>query len=561
MMKSTVKQFQLVSSALLSLLLIAGCSPTHMSPEDKKLGAQATWLMAGQNLQNTRHQSDEFLINTNNVGELKVKWALPLPGSILATPAVEGEAIYISDVAGNLYKINRKTGEILWQREISFYTGIEGDFSRNTPAVTDNSLLLGNQPPCIGTPMDEPCGNAFLLAVDKETGKLLWKTVIDTIRSAIVTQSAVVDEGLVYVGVASNQESLASAPDFKCCDFRGKMLSVDAANGAIMHTYHATPPTNTGYSGAAIWSDTAVVDHQRNLLYITTGDNYSVPQKVMDCVKTCQNCSKQQLLKCDKPDENVFDSIVALELPTLKFKWAFHGYGYDAFNNACIQGDPSNCPSPAGPDYDFGQGVALFTAGQGTSAKQLLGAGEKSGVYYALDPSTGEQVWATKVGPGGTLGGSEWGSATDGKRIYVAISNSLLKPWKIQGSGSNAGKEIHRGLWSALDASTGEILWQTPELYQAQPGNPLNGMGPQAAVTIANGVLFAGSTTPNPSGKTDDMLALNAADGKILWKFSSGGTINSGPAVVDGEVYWGNVSSNGDAILYAFCIRGTADCP
>jgi len=36
------------------------------------------------------------------------------------------------------------------------------------------------------------------------------------------------------------------------------------------------------------------------------------------------------------------------------------------------------------------------------------------------------------------------------------------------------------------------------------------------------------------------MFALSAERGKILWKFASGGSVNSGPAVVDGVVYWGS---------------------
>ena len=53
----------------------------------------------------------------------------------------------------------------------------------------------------------------------------------------------------------------------------------------------------------------------------------------------------------------------------------------------------------------------------------IVGFGQKSGIYWALNPDNGNIVWSTPVGPGGSLGGIEWGTATDGKRIYVAISN------------------------------------------------------------------------------------------------------------------------------------------
>lgn len=36
------------------------------------------------------------------------------------------------------------------------------------------------------------------------------------------------------------------------------------------------------------------------------------------------------------------------------------------------------------------------------------------------------------------------------------------------------------------------------------------------------------------------MVAIDTDSGEILWQFQSGGSIGSGPAVVDGIVYWGS---------------------
>ena len=76
-----------------------------------------------------------------------------------------------------------------------------------------------------------------------------------------------------------------------------------------------------------------------------------------------------------------------------------------------------------GPDYDFGSGPQFFTLGSGSKARKVVGAGQKSGDYWLMDATTGEVLWRTHAGPGSTLGGIEWGSATDGKRIYVAEAN------------------------------------------------------------------------------------------------------------------------------------------
>ena len=58
-----------------------------------------------------------------------------------------------------------------------------------------------------------------------------------------------------------------------------------------------------------------------------------------------------------------------------------------------------------------------------------------------------------------------------------------------------------------------------------------------APVTVANGVVYASSMAKLPTQK--QMFALDAATGAILWQFGAGSSVNSGPAVVTGSVYWG----------------------
>jgi polyvinyl alcohol dehydrogenase (cytochrome) len=55
-------------------------------------------------------------------------------------------------------------------------------------------------------------------------------------------------------------------------------------------------------------------------------------------------------------------------------------------------------------------------------------------------------------------------------------------------------------------------------------------------VSTANGVVYAGSTAP----AGDNMYALDAATGRILWRFASGGSVASGAAIAAGRVYWGS---------------------
>jgi polyvinyl alcohol dehydrogenase (cytochrome) len=530
------------------------------------------WPMWGQNPHNTRSQPAETVISAANASGLVKKWVTGVHGSILATPAVVDGFVYVPDSAGYLYKIDAETGDVVWEHKVEDYVNRKGDVARATPAVDGGSLIFGTQSPRIVENLLEK-QQAYVVSVDAETGATVhWRQGVEETRAPRITQSAVVDDGTVYVGVAAGEEQLALVPLYKCCKHRGSVVSLDAATGEILHKQYMIPQIE-GLSGGSVWGSTAVVDTARSALYVTTGNNYSVPESVEKCLLGCidSNCSPEETEAClaTLPD-NHFDSIVALDLENLQVKWAHQGLLYDAWADPCVVApiDSKNCPDPAGPDFDFGQGPSLITL---SSGRQLLGAAQKSGIYWALNPDTGAVVWETRVGPGGLQGGSEWGSATDGERVYVAISNSDKSDWTLQGNGTLAGFVVSRGFWSALDAATGTILWQTPE-----PKDTLIPLrGPKGPVTVANGVLFGGTTTSGDH----TMFALDAASGAILWTYDPGGTVNSGAAVVDGVVYWGAIARfddeddssseyatgkfipEGEGKLFAFCVGGTDGCP
>jgi polyvinyl alcohol dehydrogenase (cytochrome) len=217
-------------------------------------------------------------------------------------------------------------------------------------------------------------------------------------------------------------------------------------------------------------------------------------------------------------------------------EWAHKVLAYDNWTIACSVSPPnSNCPTPKGPDFDLSSGPNLLN--------HLVGFGQKSGVYWAFDPDDGHVLWNTFVGPAGTgtLGGIEWGTASDGKRIYTEIADSGHANYTLVPSGT----QINWGSWSALDAKTGKILWQTAD--------PTPGSIDFGAVSVANGVVYAGS-----QGAPGFMYALDAATGKILWSFASGGSVVDGPSIVGGFVYWGSGYRIGtdNNKLYAFTIPG-----
>ena len=346
---------------------------------------------------------------------------------------------------------------------------------------------------------------------------------------------------VVYTGVSGIlEESAAANNSYECCSFRGSAVAVNARTGAILWQTYMAP---VGYTGLSVWGSNPVVDTSRKTVFIGTGNNFSTPtdRAYVNCIMAGGTPKV-----CLSRDDHV-DSVVALDMKTGKIRWSQRLSDGDDWNVACIRSPVGmNCPIPTGADYDFGSAPNEFSGRlPGRHGNQdILGAGQKSGMYSAFDPDTGDFLWGTQVGPGGTLGGIEWGSATDGERIYVAIANSSHQQYA---AGTGVGTA---GSWSALDPTNGEILWQTPDPNGAVDIGPM---------TVANGVVYAPSTGA-ATASTPNMFALDAKTGKVLWSFPSGGSVNAGAVVVDGVVYWGSGYAHfgfvGNKKFYAFSLGG-----
>lgn len=233
------------------------------------------------------------------------------------------------------------------------------------------------------------------------------------------------------------------------------------------------------------------------------------------------------------PDDYI-DAAVSLDIQTGAVKWGNRVEGADTWHLGCFFPFGVPCPDTQSPDYDFGSGPNMFTVRDASGRpRDLIGAGQKSGFYWAFDADTGDVVWSTLVGPGSELGGIQWGSATDGKRIYVALSNQGNKPFTMKG-----GETHNSGAFAALDPATGEIIWQVKSPVSSSGMDW--GMGPLA---VANGVVFGASF----SGQ---MTALDAATGATLWNYANPagspapGSNICGASIAGGTVYWGTGYSN-----------------
>jgi polyvinyl alcohol dehydrogenase (cytochrome) len=384
----------------------------------------------------------------------------------------------------------------------------------------------------------------WVYALDAETGRMLWKKRPDEHEGTRISDAALIVDGTAYIGAASWEETRAMNPEYACCTFRGSLTAFRVTDGAVLwKTYmiSETPKqtgTNSagtarmGPSGAGIWS-TPTLDLKRRRIYVTTGDNYSDPATSMS------------------------DSVVALDLATGRIVWSKQTVPGDVFNSACgVKG--INCPDNAGPDHDFGSPAILAKTSTG---KDVLLAGQKSGIVYALDPDrNGAVLWQTRVGKGGTIGGVQWGMASDGRRVYAAASDArftTLAAVRVLDLKEGGGL-------TALRIDDGSKAWYAPPIPCAAPDHCSPAQS--AAVTAIPGAVFSGSMDGH-------LRAYAAEDGRILWDVDTareyqtvngvparGGSLDGpGPVIAGGMLYvnsgysrYGGQSGN---VLLAFGVE------
>jgi polyvinyl alcohol dehydrogenase (cytochrome) len=501
-----------LASAILFGIAAVGSSSAQSDP----------WPMFGQNLTNTSSTSDTG-ISTSTAGKLKMKWVFTTGGDVSARAAVVNERAYFPDWGGYLWAVYVTTGKKAWHHNLTDYGLPAGSVSRTSPAVANGILYIATQK------------DGWLIAVNATTGTLVWKSQpISPTNDPKITGSPTVANGVVYLGLTTDEEDLAADTHYPCCTTRGYVVAVKASNGTLLW---ATPTVPDGYSGAGIWSSGPVVDETRHTVFVTTGNNYSNPttSTYLACVAAGGSPAA-----CQSPQDYA-DAVVALDTATGAVKWGKRlmqwagSGGSDDFNLSCRETPDTNCPMPIGPDLDFGAGANEITYKTSSGSKTIIGAGQKSGIYYALDPDTGAELWRTQVGPG-----IVWGTASDGKRIYVAINDAVGVTYSAGSAGS----------WAALDPATGKILWQ-----KADP-NGANDTGPLA---VANGVVYAPSLAG--SSAAPNMFALNASTGAKLWSYPAGSSVVAGASIAGGVVYWGSgyarsKSTGGKNRFYAFSLGG-----
>ena len=258
------------------LAALAGVSRTFAQDEPKEHAKDAReegekgkkdWPMIGHDPTNTRNQPSEHKIGPENASGLALKWVATTAGDVSATPAVANGAVYFGDFGGMLWKLDAKTGQVIWSRMVSDYTGISGDIARTSPSLAGDTLVVGD--------LKHP----FMLGINAKTGDLRWITQVHPDPKGIMTGSPVLAGDTIYTGVSA---SGASGPG---ATFRGAIVALNAQTGGILWRSYSLPDNGGlpgGYAGATMFSPPAV-DLSAGLVYGTFGQPYTEPASVTAC--------------------------------------------------------------------------------------------------------------------------------------------------------------------------------------------------------------------------------------------------------------------------------------
>jgi polyvinyl alcohol dehydrogenase (cytochrome) len=455
---------------------------------------------------NARFQSAASAgLRVDQVRKLKLKWAFGFEGdaTAFAPPTVIDGQMFVGSAAGVVHAMHAETGCLQWVFQAN---GPVRSSIVVVPLGTQHALLFGDM-------------TGWFYAVAAETGKLIWKVQVEMHDSTRLTGGPLAYDGIVYVPVSSWEETRAADPEYPCCTFRGSLVALRIKDGKqVWKIWMTDPPIETGRrpggtrvfgpSGVAIWSR-PTLDEKRNLLYVSTGDNYTEPATAYS------------------------DSILAIDRKSGRIVWSRQLTAKDVYNGSCAA-NPSEC----GPDFDFGSSPILINAPNG---KELLLAGQKSGIVWALDPTKeGEVVWQTRVGVGGTNGGVQWGMASDGQSVFATVSDIKRSPNRDITDPRRAVLDpaVGGGL-TALRVTDGTKIWR----FDPQPcpaGSPLGCSPAQpGAVTEIPGAVFTSSDDGH-------IRAHSTATGELLWDFD---TMRQFKTVNGIEAHGGSIDGPGAVVV------------
>ena len=516
----------------LVLYLVISAPLTAQIPYDRLLQAVShpeDWLTYSGTYDSHRYSTLDQITRTN-VSRLKVAWIYQIRAhhKVETSPLVFDGIMYISEPPSDVTALDLRTGRPIWsyRRSVPAVPVCCGQVNRGVAAL-DDQLFIGTL-------------DAHLLALDMKTGRVRWDVEVADYKTAnSITLAPLAVKDKVIIGIAGAEYGI-----------RGFLDAYDAKTGKRVWRFWTVPglgePGNETWSGdswkhggAPTWI-TGSYDPEANLLYWGTG-----------------NPGPDYAGDMRKGDNLYSDCLIALNADTGKMKWYFQFTPHDV------------------NDIDANEIPVLVDAVFRGKPRKLALFGNRNGFYYILDRLTGEfllakqfatQTWAKGLDKRGRPvpnpasmpsaagaivypdddGAANWYSPSYSPQTGLFYQNAREKgakyylteaPYVPGRQFLGASRQSLPGIepWGALralDALTGEQKWEFK-----LPTPPWSGI-----LSTAGGLVFSGDMEGN-------FFALDAADGKLLWRLQTGGAVWAAPITYMSEGKQYVAIAAGSAIL------------
>ena len=551
LMKRTLTSV-LVASAMITLAAApatAAVTDKDIENDAKSTGDVLSWGLGTQG----QRYSPLAKVNTKTIKDLVPVWSFSFGGEKQrgqeSQPVIHNGKMFVTGSYSRMFALDAKSGKKLWQYEHRLPDGIMPccDVVNRGAALYDNLVIFATL-------------DAQLVALDQDSGKVVWKEKIDEYSAGYsATAAPIIAKGLVLTGVSGGEFGVVGrveARDAKTGKMvwmrptvEGHMGMKDGKDNGISGTTNATWPGDLWKTGgAATWLG-GTYDPETGLAYFGTGNPAPWNSSL-------------------RPGDNLYScSTVAIDVATGKIVWHF-------------QGTPND-----GWDYD---GVNEFVTYKTKDGKHLGGKADRNGFFYVLDAKSGKFqkgfpfvkkiTWATGLNADGSpkfdpsnrpgdpaksadgkkgtstfavpsfLGGKNqmpMAYSPDTGYFYVPANEWGMEIWnepvsyKKGAAYLGAGFTIktiddnYIGAMRAIDPATGKIVWEVKN------NAPLWG----GVLTTKGGLVFWGT----PEGF---LKAADAKTGKEVWSFQTGSGVVAPPISweQDGEQYIGVASGWGGAV-------------
>ena len=357
--------------------------------------AHVNWLSFHRSGSMSSYSPNAVAITTANAGSVVQKQHLVMPNpvdpsqpgkTIYSSPAVWRGVAYFGDNAGDFMAWNLSTGAMLWDRNIGFQPKITCAKAGvvDSPAIAPSTSDPTKMVVYIGG------GDGAEYELDPLTGNVLWKT-------QIVTPSTTVNDYLLWASPTVRNNDLYIATSSSCDNplVPAKVLRLNRATGAILASLPTMPP---GYQGASVLASVAAPADGTNSIYVATANPYQNQENV----------------------PGYEESILRLDGTTLAVQ-SFWQVPVDQ----------------RAKDTGFISSPTLWHASIGGVTRQMVGACDKNGYFYALDRDhlSNGPVWADHISPSNSNPDSCIGSASyDGSTLYIPGANTVINGQACEGS-------------------------------------------------------------------------------------------------------------------------------